>query len=378
MADPNIRELVGTWKPITLKALYYGPGSVQRHLIASLPHQDSKVFIVTGSSLSNKTTLIKGVEQLLGQKHFANTFSKISQHAPVAQLDEATELVKQNDRIDTIISIGGGSPIDSAKAISYWVKEKTGKFLFHISIPTTISAAECTGTAGYTNEQGVKTGLFAPETVPSVIIYDSKFALETPQELWLSTGLRAVDHAMELMYHPDASELTRWQALQATSALFIYLPKYKQDPKDEYYITQLQLAAFASLGSLGYGTKGGLGLSHSLGYALGAPYQIPHGITSCMTLGHVLKLKADDPKAAAQIARMAPFIGLARTGADQSDAKLIGQAVLTLVENLGLKTTLKERGVGEDQVPIIVKRATGGLESGTVFDRVAELVKGLY
>jgi alcohol dehydrogenase class IV len=80
----------------------------------------------------------------------ANTFSKIGEHAPVAQLDQATEQVHKDPSIDTIISIGGGSPIDSAKAISYRVKEKTGKYLTHIAIPTTISAAECSSGAGYT------------------------------------------------------------------------------------------------------------------------------------------------------------------------------------------------------------------------------------
>jgi alcohol dehydrogenase class IV len=68
----------------------------------------------------------------------------------VAQLDEATELVLQNPNIDTVISIGGGSPIDSAKVLSYRVHEKRGAFLNHITIPTTISAAECTAGGGYT------------------------------------------------------------------------------------------------------------------------------------------------------------------------------------------------------------------------------------
>lgn len=287
-------------------------------------------------------------------------------------------MVKKDASIDTIISVGGGSPIDSAKAISHRVHEKSGKYLYHIAIPTTVSAAECTGAAGYTTAEGVKTSISAAELVPSIVIYDSTFALETPQHLWLSTGLRALDHAIELMYHPTASELTRLMCLQAASSLFANLPKYKQTPKDQDVITQLQLAAYASLGFLGLNVKGPLGLSHTLGYALGSPYKIPHGVTSCITLGHVVKFKAEDPTAASQIARVAPFIGLTRSADDKSDTKRVGDAILLLVENLGLKTTLKERGVGEDQAPIIVKRATGGQESGPVYDKVAALVKELY
>ena len=368
----------GLWQPSQLKALYYGPDTVAQHLLSSLPSEHSRAFLVTGNSLATKTPLIKQVEQILGSRH-AGTFSKIGEHAPVAQLDEAAELAKQDGTIDTIISIGGGSPIDSAKAVSYRVKEKTGTPLFHITIPTTLSAAECTFGAGFTSKDGQKTGFGYPEMAPQVILYDGTFVLATPPHLFLSTGLRALDHAMELMYMPTASELARLMCLQAASNLFIFLPKYKDNPKDLAVITQLQLAAFGSLGMLGLNFKGPLGLSHVLGYALGAPYKIPHGVTSCLTLGHVVKLKADtDHAAAQQIARMAPFIGLARSGDDKDDARLVGESILALVDNLGLKTTLTERGVGRDQIDIIVQRATGAKEGEPIYVAVKRLVEGLF
>ncbi|KKY16143.1 putative maleylacetate reductase [Diplodia seriata] len=378
MTDATSSPLTGLWKPTHLKALWYGPHSVKNHLVESLPTESSKAFIVTGSSLATKTPLIKQVEQLLGPKHHAGTFSNIKQHAPVAQLDEATKAVIEDPSIDTIISIGGGSPIDSSKAISYRLNEKAGKFLFHITIPTTLSAAECTFNAGYTQEDGTKTGVAHPELAPHVIIYDSKFALETPPQLWMSTGLRALDHAVELLYHSTATEVpAKDSCLSAASRLFSGLPKYQDDPKNEDNITQLQLASFASLCFLGLNVKGPLGLSHTLGYALGSPYSIPHGVTSCLTLGHVVKLKAKDPQAASQIARLAPFLGLTRTGDDQQDATKVGDAILMLVKALGLHKTLGEYNVGEDQVPVIVKRATKQ-DSGELYDKVASLVKQLY
>ncbi|KAK4993547.1 hypothetical protein LTR66_005999 [Elasticomyces elasticus] len=302
----------------------------------------------------------------------------MKQHAPIAQLDEATELVLKDDEIDTIISVGGGSPIDSAKAISYRLNEKSGKFLFHIAIPTTLSAAECTLNAGYTNKDGMKTGVASPELAPHVIIYDSSFALETPPRLWLSTGMRAMDHAMELMYHPTSTEMPcRQMALFAAGELFRNLAKYKADPKKEDVITRLQLASYASLGFLGLNVKGALGLSHTLGYALGSPYGIPHGITSCLTLGHVVKLKAENPEDAKQIARMVPFIGLSSSGDDKKDAMAVGDAILELVDNLGLKTKLGDHGVEKDQARVITKTATKQ-EEGPLYDKVMDLVKGLW
>jgi len=181
------------------------------------------------------------------------------------------------------------------------------------------------------------------------------------------------------MYHPAANELNRLMALQAAAKLFTYLPRYHADPSNESHITQLQLACFASLGMKGAEMSGPLGLSHTLGYALGSPYGIPHGITSCITLGHVVQFKAPDPTSAAQIARLAPFIGVDSQQNAVATAIAVGKKILELVDDLGLTTKLKDKGVGEDQVPIIIKRATGGQidDSSPDFSKFSALVKSM-
>lgn len=367
--------LSGLWKPTHLERLYYGPSSVHDNLISCLPSSSSKAFIVTGSSLASKTSLIKQVEELLSSKHHAGTFSNIKQHAPVAQLDEATDVVQKDSSIDTIISIGGGSPIDSAKAISYRTHQKSSKYLYHITIPTTLSAAECTMGAGYTDEDGKKTGVGSPELVPQVIIYDAKFAMETPQKLWLSTGIRALDHAVELLYHPKSTEApAKPLCLSAIEGLFTYLPKSKAEPKSEDFITRLQLASFSSLYPIGLDMGGGLGLSHAMGYALGSPYGIPHGITSCISLAGVVRLKVQNPENAAQIARALPFIGRSKSGNDQKDALEVADAIEKLVKDLGLDTRLKDYNVGSDQVSVVARTATKS-ESGPLYDGVVKIVE---
>lgn len=351
-----------------------------KHLASCLPSSQSKAFIITGSSLAKKTNLVQTVEELLGIKHHhAGTFANIRQHAPVAQLDEATSAVAQDPTIDTLISIGGGSPIDSAKAISYRVHEKTNRYLHHIAIPTTLSAAECTFNAGYTRADGTKISVASPELAPHIIIYDVHFAGQTPAKLWLSTGIRALDHAIELLYHPTATEVPAKQlVLTALASLFEYLPKSSKDPKNEDYITQLQLAAFSSLYPLGTNVRGPLGLSHSLGYALGSPYHIPHGITSCLTLASVVRLKAKHPYEATQIAKALPFLGQerARSGDDREDAVKMGDVIEGLVEQLGLRTSLSEYGIGEDQIPTIVRTAIKA-DEGELYETVVELVRNL-
>ena len=369
------KPLSGAWKSTQLERMYYGPFSVHDNLVSCLPSSSSKAFVITGSSLASKTPLIQQVEKLLGSKHHAGTFSNITQHAPVAQLDKATDAVQKDSSIDTIISIGGGSPIDSAKAISHRTHAKSNKYLYHIAIPTTLSAAECSMGAGYTMADGEKTIIADPELVPNIIIYDSQFAQETPQRLWLSTGIRSLDHAVELLYHPKAAEApAKALFLSAIGDLCTYLPKYTTDYKNEDYITRLQLASFNSLFPIGLDMGGGLGLSHAMGYALGSPYGIPHGITSCISLAGVVRLKAQNAEDAAQIARALPFIGQSKSGDDYRDAMKMADAIEKLIQDLGLESRLGEYGVGSDQVAVVAKRAAKS-ESGSLYDGVAKIVE---
>ena len=282
----TVSPLFGLWKPQDhLKHLYYGSGCVDKYLISVLSSPSSKVFIISGTSIAIKTPLIQQLESLLGDHH-AGTYTGIKQHGQADGVEEATELVSQRPYIDTILSVGGGSPIDSAKTISFRIHERTGQFLTHIAIPTTLSAAECTAGGGFTRLDGTKIGFMHPGMGVSAIFYDAAIARFTPQRLWLATGMRAVDHAVETMYHPNASEVP-WKALACWSlaALAEGLPSAKElhgsesEAADDV-TTKLQLAAFASSGLRGSNFRGGMGLSHSLGHALGSPYGIPRESTT--------------------------------------------------------------------------------------------------
>lgn len=155
--------------------------------------------------------------------------------------------------------------------------------------------------------------------------------------------MRALDHAVELIYHPLASEIpTKRLCLEAIRDLFTYLPLSKADPDDAEIRTKLFLACYASLFPFLF--SGGVGLSHSIGHAIGATYAIPHGITSCLSLAPVVRLKAGSPDEAKQIARIIPYINKQSTGDNSKDAQLVANAIAGLVEELDLKTTLTAVG----------------------------------
>jgi len=356
--------------------MIYGQGTAKKlnEVIEKLGA--SKAFIITGQSLSTKTPVIKDVEASLGSAH-VGTFNKIGQHAPIGAIREATELVKASGA-DVLISIGGGSPIDSAKAVAYQIHEFTGKWIPSIAVPTTLSVAETTQNAGFTTEDKKKIAVSHPELVPKAVVYDGDIALYTPTNLWTSTGIRSLDHAVELLYHPLASEIpTKRLALEAIRDLFTYLPLSKADPEDATVRQKLFLACYASLFPFLY--TGGVGLSHSIGHALGATYSIPHGITSCLTLAPVVNLKArTKPDEARMIARVLPYIGKQSTGSDEGDAKLVSKAIAELVEGLGHKSTLTMYKVppGEEE-PIALHALVGGKDHPD-FENLINIVHNLY
>ncbi|KAH6984458.1 hypothetical protein BKA56DRAFT_670971 [Ilyonectria sp. MPI-CAGE-AT-0026] len=145
----------------------------------------SHVLTITGSSLAK--TPFKHIESALTPKNHVGTFHDIKQHAPVSGLDQATALASDtNNTIDTIISIGGGSPIDAGKIISHRHHAKHNKYLTHITIPATFSAAECTAMAGFMTELGLKQGINDPNVAASYIMPDFGTSRQAQSEMELA------------------------------------------------------------------------------------------------------------------------------------------------------------------------------------------------
>ena len=202
----------------------------------------------------------------------------IGQHAPQADIDEAVRLI--GDRADWVVSFGGGSPIDAAKIIAMRLDSP------HTAVPTTLSVAELGVGAGFTNEQGDKAGVRNPRLRVTSVIYDAELTLMTPMELWLSTGIRALDHAVEGFLAEGEHPFNDVMALESIRRLFDSLPKAKASPQDLSVRTANQLAAWFSF-TLPAESAGGL--SHTMGKQIGARHGIPHGVTSCLLLPHVMR-----------------------------------------------------------------------------------------
>ena len=262
-----------------------------------------RVLVATNRSLT-QGPLVASVVTALGAR-FAAKFDAISAHTP-RECVIALAACAREHAIDLVVAIGGGSVIDCSKATllclwrdvrraedmdrlaqspkdrSLW--DADPQRLRMIAVPTTLSAAEFTTSAGVTDTARHRKERFGhPMIVPKAVILDPAATLTTPQELFLSSGMRAMDHAVERWLSIAPTPFADAVSLQAMQMLACALPAVRNDPGDVQARSQAQVAAWLSIV-----TEAPVGASHGLGYILGAVRGVPHGITSCITLPAVL------------------------------------------------------------------------------------------
>jgi len=341
-----VREVKGEFISLPQEKVLYGPGSLER-LPGEVKRLDChRVLIITGRSLAEETPVVRRVEDLLADVH-AGTFTGIRQHVPESGIQEAVEQARQL-QADLLVSVGGGSPIDAAKAVARGLAtEQAAAFLPHIAIPTTLSAAEYSHVAGYTDEtRRMKTGFADVRATPRVVILEPELTLHTPLWLWSSSGIRALDHAVETLYSPGVHPVNDLLALNAIADLFEFLPRCQEQPHDLEARHRCQMAAWMSYFAPA-SVSAHKGLSHTIGKRIGTTYGVPHGITSCILMPHVMRFKAR--REAARLAPIAHALNLVDGKVSEMEAALASAgAVASLIERLELPSRLRDVDVPQE------------------------------
>ncbi|HYM96953.1 MAG TPA: iron-containing alcohol dehydrogenase [Candidatus Sulfotelmatobacter sp.] len=332
----------GTFTYANPKVVHWGAGSVDRAGAELARLGARRAALVTTRSLVAESGLVEKVRGAMGEAPTVVVVT-ISQHAPLAQVDAAVEKAADAGA-DSVVSFGGGSAIDAAKMLAIRLADRDGpsqRGLPHVAIPTTLSVAELAGGAGYTNTAGDKAGMRDPRLLADVAIYDAELTLATPIQLWLSTGIRALDHAVEGFLADGEHPFSDALALESIRRLFESLPRAKAAPRDLDVRTDNQLAAWFSFTLPGQSASG---LSHVMGKQIGARHGIPHGVTSCLLLPHVIRyLARREPR---RVAALEASMG--RPPAD---------AVQGLISSLELPQHIAAYGIGETEL----RRAAGEL-----------------
>jgi alcohol dehydrogenase class IV len=352
LSEPEL--VTGEYSYLPIERVHFGSGSISRLADELDKIRSQRPFLITGKTIAEKTKLVDIVEQS-SRRQFAGIFSGIKQHAPISEIRRAL-MEAEHARADSLISLGGGSPIDSTKVV---VKELSDNFakpiMPHIAIPTTLSAAEFSYSAGMTDDTSKrKTGIRDPRLVPRFIFLDPNLTTDTPPWLWACTGVRSLDHAVEAIYSVRHQPYVDTLALESIRILFENLKLSTDNPTETGPRLNCQFAAWMSFAGV---QSVGTGLSHAIGRVIGATWGIPHGITSCLTLAEVMRRlarKYPDRLGLIAVAEGADAKGLRGTELALSAADRVEKLVLSL----GLSKRLGDYGIKRDDLPSIARDAS--------------------
>ncbi|MGG5823458.1 iron-containing alcohol dehydrogenase [Falsiroseomonas sp. HW251] len=324
--------------------------------------------VLLASTTSLRGSRIRAAAEAAIGPRLAAAHDGMRAHSPAEDVAALAALIREV-QADLVVALGGGSVIDGAKSACFavWTGRAGSAALLTdlpragagdwpeampspriVAVPTTLSAAEFSAHAGLTDLAAGRKHVFgiAP-MVPRTVILDPAATLETPAELLLSSGVRAIDHAAErwcsLRPEPFSDAVSR----QALEMLEPGLRRLRAAPGDLAARAACQQAAWLSV--MGGWAGVPVGASHGIGYILGAARGVPHGITSCLSLPAVMAWNA--PVNAARQALLARLFGRAESA---------GEGLRDFVTALGLPTRLGDVGIaGEAQLADLAARYDG-------------------
>jgi len=359
--------LTGTYRFPPMESVVYGrpfAEALKEQVEASAANS---VFLLASGTLNRETDLVEQVRRALGNR-LAGVHAGIGAHTPRVDVVDAANAARAAGA-DLLATLGGGSVTDAAKMVAFCLAngvtdparlddyrtrvDAGGRAvrpaakppeIRTIAIPTTLSAGEYTASAGCTDtRRQVKESYGDPLMMPKSVVLDPRATVHTPEWLFLSTGIRAVDHAVEDICSPQCQPISEGASYHALKLLGRGLGGVKQDPLDLDARLDCQLGAWMSM--VGSQTGVPKGASHGIGHALGGTAHVPHGYTSCVMLPHVLRFNA-----AVNAERQALVSeALGRPGEPAADV------VAALIAGLGLPGRLRDVGVKPDQLDRIAE-----------------------
>ena len=315
-----------------------------------------RALIVTDRDLIKNTDLPEKIRRALG-KLSAGIFSEVEADSGLHIVNQGAKVGKELGA-DCLVSIGGGSAIDTAKGIAILLKEGgklqdyagfqvlTRPQTPHIVIPTTAgTGSEVTYIAVIKDHEAGRKLLFGDyHILPNVAILDPKMTEGLPPKLTAATGMDAMCHAIEAMHSLQREPVADGMALHAIRLTKEFLPRAVENGKDMLPRGQMLIAAnlagFASAGA-------GYGIVHALAHIVGAKYKVHHGLANSILLPAGLRYNAD---ACGDIyLNILPAMGVNIERVSPEDAgDVLADKIADFTKTLGLPQKLREAGVPEE------------------------------
>lgn len=331
-----------------------------------------RALLICGKDIYGSTNIIDRLKNILKDR-CVGVFNGVKPHAITTTISDGSQVCRELGA-DVLISIGGGSSHDTAKGIAILIAEGGNNILdYHvifeppdlmkipelpheklpiITIPTTLSGAEMIGAAGYTDPiTKYKKIVLDPKVTPIVVTYDPEVALTTPVEVFISTGMNALDHCIETIYSRRHQPISDVLAMEAIILLVDCLPKCVKDKSNIDAREKGQLAS--CMAALAY-SNSWLGINHAISHCLGARYGIPHGIAHAIMLPHGMRFNLE--VTADRQALIARAMGVETKGMSEVAAGAAGaDAVVQLNEILRLPRRLRDVGVPKEGLDILAE-----------------------
>jgi maleylacetate reductase len=362
----------GSFNFLAMDTVHFGRPAAEVLLQEVQQRRSQRVFVVTSKSLNRNTSAVQSATQRIASS-IVGSFDECIEHTPRDTVIALASALRSS-RADLVVSIGGGTVIDTVKiallCLASNVSTVDGLDDWHIKVrpegglhvpavgmppcrqivvPTTLSGAEFSDLGGGTDTRtGVKHGFTGRFLGAVAVILDPKMTLHTPDRLWLSTGVRAIDHAVEALCSINAQPLVDASSVRALRLLKQSLSTYRADPGQLEARLEGQMGAWLAATSI---RRTDYGASHGLGHALGADTGTPHGITSCVLLPTVMRYNLE--YSAQPQAEIAAALGSA--GAPAADQ------VESLIRDLGLPTKLSELKMDKARLPIIAEKGMANM-----------------
>ena len=333
--------------------LRFGAGAVAQVGEAAAELEAARVLLVTTSARRASAAGLK-VAQGLGSL-LATVFDGVRSHVPEAAVQAAIELARR-ERIDTVVSFGGGSCADLGKAVCLRIEQQDGApggtcfarpRIPHIAIPTAYSGAEVTAFFGVTDEATRrKTRGGSPTSAPAAVIYDPELTLDLPARVSAETGMNALAHCVEGAW--SATRSAEAEAIGFAGAARIYraLPRVCAEPAD--LAARSDMLAGAMLGGRCL-QNATMGIHHGLSQMIGARSGIAHGLANALILAHVVRFNAQ----AARPTMQQLAVAFGRADGD------VAAAIDELRARLQLPARLSQCGVSAADIEAVVRASVG-------------------
>lgn len=346
-----------------------------------LKKMGNKAFIVTGKHVS-VSDMMKQLTALLDENGIGCViFDGITGEPTDTMIENGVEMLKSSG-CDFIIGIGGGSPLDSAKAIAamavnegsiadYNGKEITGEILPLAAIPTTAgTGSEATKFTVITDsEKGIKMLLKGDVLVPKLAIVDSSFTVGAPKSVTSATGLDALTHAVEAYTSRKAFSMTDTLAVSAVKRIMKYLPIAYKEPDNSLAREQMSIAALEAGICI---NNSSVTIVHGMSRPIGALFHVPHGMSNAMLLKECLSFAVSG--AYEKFANLGRETGVA---SDSDSNETAAEKFIDSLQNICDVCeipTLEQYGIDRDEYySKISKMATDAVASGSPANTVKEV-----